>query len=613
MSNYTVETWTIRDVANAFIFKQTSTDPTDRKVIIPIFQRGLRWESKKRQAFIDSLERDYPFGSLLFAKQDGINKYSVVDGLQRGSTICEYVFNPLGEGNFTQVDPDILDAIRLAIFPDNQQISINAEIEKVILGYFHEQKQFNKIDIVILTQLLINNFPNEEDKFELINKINSTFRPYLEKLTKTYNTICGSAVPIVVYSGRPELLNEIFKRINRNGTPLNDYEIYSATWDPRTYTINDGAIVDKVIKKYWSLSSKGFEIDGFDATAMQTLKQLNAFEFLFGLGKLWREKYDCLKFKATVDEDEVDEVSFEIVDACLNTSKSISTLDKKLQTVNVNKLKRRIEEAIQYVSDAISVISSFKGNSRKSKVLHSKYQIISMIAYTFRAMYDVENLDEKRISWDSAKQRKFADLLLNHYVFDIITNEWHEGGGGRVYSVIKERLYDEEITRARWETTLDSYYQNQLSNKQHENFSNPTNADSVILNCIYVNLFSAAQQLSGKRFDIEHIATRERMRSLLKNYEELKLPVSCIANLCYLPEDINRGKKEKTIYEADGLSLPISEIESKYSFTTKDDLEWISYPYGFEDKSLFVNYFQQYLDKRYIEMKRRFINHFFPE
>ena len=87
---------------------------------------------------------------------------------------------------------------------------------------------------------------------------------------------------------------------------------------------------------------------------------------------------------------------------------------------------------------------------------------------------------------------------------------------------------------------------------QRDRFSNPVNADSVILNCVYVKLFTAEDHLSTRKFDIEHLATKERMRTVMKRYDELRLPVSCIANFCYLPEDINRGKKEKTIYRRFG-------------------------------------------------------------
>lgn len=613
MPYYNIETWTIRNVAKAFNFKVNPTDETDLKVVIPIFQRGLRWDSARRKSFIDSLEKGYPFGSLLFAKQDGINKYSVVDGLQRGSTVCDYVYNPLGKDNITAIDDSVLDVVRLAIFPGNEAKTINLKIQETILEYMHEQKQFDKIQILTLAGKLIKKFPNDQDKFTLALNIQNAIQPYFDSLKAKYNAICDSPVPIVVYSGPQELLNEIFNRINTKGVALNDYEIYAATWSQRKYQVNNVDVVENIIKKYWALADAGFEIDGFDATAMRTSRQLTAFEFLFGLGKLWSEKYDILKFQSTGKDDEISEISFEIIDACLNNSKSIATLDKRLQSINVNKLQRRIEEAIVFVGNAIAVVGSFKGNKRKFNVLHSKYQIISLISYTFREMYSDSNLDAKRSEWTPARQEEFEKLLLSHYVADIISNEWHDGGGSKVYLALKERRYDETISKTRWELLLDNYYQTQLQNKQRDRFSNPVNADSVILNCVYVGIFSAADHLSTKKFDIEHLATKERMKNILKKFEGLRLPVSCIANFCYLPEDINRGKKEKTIYEATNLSMPIGDIESKFSFTTSADFNWISIPYDDDEKDLLISNYMAFLEKRYTIIKQKFISLFYPK
>lgn len=39
--------------------------------------------------------------------------------------------------------------------------------------------------------------------------------------------------------------------------------------------------------------------------AMCTSKELTAFEFLFGLGKSWAEKFPCLKFASKNEDDEV--------------------------------------------------------------------------------------------------------------------------------------------------------------------------------------------------------------------------------------------------------------------------------------------------------------------
>lgn len=607
MSFYTIEQWTIKDVAKAFISK--TGDESNRKVVIPIFQRGLRWEDKCRSEFIDSLNQGFPFGSLLFAKQPKPNTYSVVDGLQRGSTICDYVYNPLTQNNITSVDKDVLAQIREALFPGSLNTSIDNKIQEIILNYFNEQKTFDNVDLFNLATAIINEIPTQEKELECVKRINDAIRPFFNAKKKDYDNICSSAVPIVVYSGPTELLSEIFNRINVKGIPLNSYEIYAAVWSQEQRVINCDEIVKKVVDKYLMLNKNGYTIDDFDANDMLINKQLTAFEFLFGLGKYWCEKFPCLKVVEDGTNDQVNEIGFEIVDACISDTKNISNLDKTLFKYNVNKLQRRIEEAIGFVANSIAVIGSFKGNQRKLKNLHSKYQIISLISYTFRMMYDLNDLDNKNSNWSSS-EASFKSILLQHYVADIITNEWHDGGGSKVYTAIREKKYSETISKKLWESLLDNYFEVQFASGQSERFTPPSNADAVILNCIYVNIFTANDQLSSKKFDIEHLATKERMKNMMKLFEGMRLPISCIANLCYLPEDINRGKKEKTIYEATSLSMSIQEIESKFSFTTETDFNWIYKDYSPTEAEDFKKSYELFLTKRYSKIKEKFLQTF---
>ena len=427
-----------------------------------------------------------------------------------------------------------------------------------------------------------------------------------QRIRERYDRICSSLVPIIVYSGPNELLSDIFNRINVQGEPLNDYEIYAAVWGQEKRKVNNDHVVNKVVAKYLMLLKEGFTIDGFDSNKMFVEKELTAFEFLFGLGKYWNDKYECLRFGSTGDLNKVSEISFEIIDACLNDSRNISNLHNKLFKYDINKLQRRIEEAISFVEDSIAVVSKFKGNKRKSYLLHSKYQIISLVAFAFRQMYDPNDLSQKLKNWEN-NEKKIRKLILSHYVADIILNEWREGGNSKLYSFLREERYMHDISRQRWNSILDNYYQSQLANKQAERFSYPTNGDSVILNCIYLKLFSADDQLSNKRFDIEHLATKEKMRKIIRNYSGCKLPVSCIANYCYLPEDINRGKKEKIIYEAKNLSIPIEEIENKYSFTTAKDFNWIFLDYKNISQEVFENNYYKYLEDRYLVIKEKFL------
>lgn len=604
MSFYSIEQWTVKDVATAF--NSTGGDSSNRKVVIPIFQRGMRWEDERRAGFIDSLHKGYPFGSLLFAKQPEPNTYSVVDGLQRGSTVCNFVFNPLGKNNITNIDDDILTSVRLALLPGNEAHAINDKIQEVILSYFYEKKTFDNVDMFELARRIMQNIPTMQDPFACASAINDAVRPFFNKKKQEYEVICSAVVPIVVYSGPAELLSEIFRRINKEGIPLNDYEIYAAIWMQDKRVVNTQAIVQKVVDKYLVLCRNGFVLDGFDANTMLVTKQLTTFEYLFGLGKYWYDLYDCLKVENKVGDDKICEIGFEIVDACISDTKNISNLDKNLQNININKLQRRIEEAIRYISEAIAVIGNFKGNKRTLKTLHSKHQIISLISYVFRQMYDISNLDAKRSTW-AAKEEKYKKLLLSHYVADIISNEWHDGGSAKVYTANREKKYDQIFSRQYWISMLENYYQTQLANEQSSRFSNPTSADCVILNCVYVNIFTANDQLSSKKFDIEHLATKERMRSIMKPIEGMALPISCIANLCYLPEDINRGKREKTIYEATTLSLPIETIETKFSFTKATDFSWLYIPYTNENTTMLRTNYRAFLDGRFAIIKERFL------
>lgn len=605
MSYYNIEQWTIRDVANAF--KNENGDSSNRKVVVPIFQRGLRWEDPRREQFIDSLYQGYPFGSLLFAKQDDPNTYSVVDGLQRGSTVCDYVFNPLSKNNVGKIDDEVLSEIRLALFPDNMNMTINEKIQEIILSYYHEKRTFDSIENFELALKIMSEIPTNSDPMVCAQKITGALKPFVQKQKSIYEKICSSNVPIVVYSGPKELLNEIFNRINVKGIPLNNYEIYAAIWSQNRKTVNCLEIVQKVEDKYLTLTSAGYDVDEFNATNILVSKQLTAFEYLFGLGKYWTKKYSCLKITKDDKNDTVNEIGFEIVDACINESKNLPNLDKILFRYNINKLQKRIEEAIEYVQNAIATVSEFKGNKRAFKALHSKYQIISLVSFTFKQMYDINNLDIKKASWQNMAS-ELNSKLRSHYVADIISNEWHDGGGGKVFTANRENRYLEELSRNRWESLIDNYYQSQLAEKQAERFSNPTNADSVILNCIYINIFTANDQLSVKKFDIEHLATKEKMRKLMKPFSFLRLPVSCIANLCYLPEDINRGKGDKTIYEVHNMSLSINEIEDKFSFTKSKDFDWIFANY--ENANDLQNNYLNFLNNRYKKIKKIFLSSF---
>ena len=87
------------------------------------------------------------------------------------------------------------------------------------------------------------------------------------------------------------------------------------------------------------------------------------------------------------------------------------------------------------------------------------------------------------------------------------------------------------------------------------------------------------------------------------------LPISCVANLCYLPEYVNRSKRDKNFYQDTKYlqHINLDEVERKYSFTTSDDLEWMDMSYeGQQDFDALKQFYTDYCVSRFATMKRLF-------
>ena len=318
------------------------------------------------------------------------------------------------------------------------------------------------------------------------------------------------------------------------------------------------------------------------------------------------EKYDILAFNKNLAEDTVNPLAFELVNACLNDTDRIKTLYQNLYALDVNAFETALYKSIEFVRDSILVITKFKGNSRNAnKIFPSKYQILSMISTTFKEMYAGVDFTQFSDTWQERRQ-KIARNLVQYYVYDIITNYWSEGGTGKIHSAAKPNRYMIEIPSRAWMVALDGFFERSMLRAEKKNIANPRSEEYVILNCIYLKTFTAMDQLSIDRFDVEHIAPKEQMRKLIEACDGDGLPISCIANLCYLPEYVNRSKGAKNFYQDKKYlqHIDLSEVESKYSFTESDDLEWMDMPYEKpEDFAVLREYYTDYCAKRFDKLK----------
>lgn len=609
MPSCTCENWTLEDLASAL--KNMNKD--NKIIAVPMFQRGQRWDMNQRKIFIDSLIKGYPVGTMLFYEtiENDQQTYILVDGLQRGNSIKMYMENPTDFFYDRSISADLCNSILSIVGSELTEENCN-KIRNLLTTFIKEQKTFKNLQYYKPAQRIVNEFSADSSCTEkLIDVIDEFFK----ERQNLYDKIASTVIPVIVYHGPEENLPEIFDRINSQGTPLDQYEVYAAAWPvKKRFKISNEKIIESAIKKYDSFIADGFAIHGYDREKMRQEREVNAFEYLFGLSKYIVNTYDLLGFNKSLSDDTVNPLGFELVNACLNDTDKIKSLYENIYNIeDMDKFEEALHEAIKFVINSVSAVAYFKGNTHgnKIKILHSKYQILSMISTTFKEMFSTGNYSEKAVGWNDKKANLRRNLQA-YYVYDIITNYWSEGGTGKIHSAAKPNRYLKEIPPRMWKTALDGFFNNSMFRNESKQIANPKSEEYVILNCIYLSTFTAKDQLSEEnKFDVEHIATKEQMKQLIAKCGSLGLPVSCIANLCYLPEYINRSKKDKNFYQdnkyLEKCTYSLEEIEEKFSFTKREDLEWMDMPYETDkDFESLKQFYTDFCTSRFEIMKKYF-------
>jgi len=607
MANCNYVPWSLKELATAI-----STEHCDKKeIVVPMFQRGKRWSVQQEKDFVDSLERGYPVGTMLFYRSvDGDREiYTLIDGLQRANTIKNYLLKPTNYVEEENIPQDIIDGITNILSLAGHQDGIKKQIKELIIKEIQESPSMQKIQCHIIAHAITTSIPTNSNDADY--RISNLLYKFISDITDRFNEIASRVIPVIVYSGEESTLPYIFDRINSKGTPLTQYEVFAASWpQQRTIHCETPEITEYVIKKYEALSSDGYTVKGYSKEKLRSSGQLNIFEFVFGFSRYINEKFTALHISSRQTDDEIDPLGFELINACLNSSKEdVRKLYKNLIDIDVNLLSERIVESIKFVEASISPVSRLKGNKRNANyILHSKYQIISMIAYVFRERYESDDLVKVKKSWKEVKDIS-SRYLLQHYIHDIITSEWNEGGTTRIFTVLSSKKYSKSVSGLEFTNALNAYFAKQSQRQETKNVATPSKEDIVVLNTIYTEVFSASDQLSRDTFDIEHLAPKEQVKQLIDKCGNRGLPISSIANLCYLPQKYNRSKGKKTIYQDKSHSpIEIADIESKYSFTSETDFEWLDAKYRADDYEVLKAYYHDFLISRFCKQKKRFFS-----
>jgi hypothetical protein len=514
-SSTSYEKLTLRDVSAA-------TDITEHSrwfIQIPKFQRSLVWKTDQKLALIDSIYRGFPIGSLLAFQTGEMSGtrivIQVVDGLQRVTSILEYLEEPL-----TFAPPEVLisegDLSVLAelIFGDKSIDSIRKTLDR----FTHWMRGAKTPEMSPLFS--VHNLAKELAIGELAleGKLNTLASDQLVgilgHIQKTVQDVEVQQVSLGIFAGNPSEVPTIFERINSQGTGLSKYDILASTWVKSQTSVANSKIKEQISARYKILIDKGYEVKGVDENGIVEDGELNLFDYLSGLGSLMEQSWPRL-FGKSSSSIASSPIAFVLASVALGlpVGKMHELPDRMIRSsngvINPKPFESALLEAVDRVDKALAPFTTIRMNRKpgsKEQPLHSQNQIFALVL-----SYLVNRFDSKTFAdVNPVVALKVLDFAPAHYLLDVISSSWRGSGDSRLFETVWDEgasspsgYYSKRIERAQLSEALDAWNEDQMTKKLRER-SSLSSASKLVLKFAYSGKISI---LNDKRisYEIEHI------------------------------------------------------------------------------------------------------------
>lgn len=555
--------WTVGELA----------DMVDKKdIVLPRYQRSQVWSDAKKSKFIDSVQSQFPIGSLLvYEPRNNSMKYEIIDGLQRATAFLDYKDNPTQYVHFSTLmekDDNVIQSfnelyasiVELGIIP-RKDTDPRGEFASIIADWLAKVNINSKEFFASskLARYIAASYTGEN------NALGPDVREHLEDLID--NSFLISALqdalviddysfPVIKYSGKRANLPDIFERINSNGTQLSKYEIYAATWysHPNRIRIENELVRQAIRRKYNKVLSDGFQVDELEPS----IDDYTLYEYLFGLGRLLAEsdKYAML-FKRSSDETSVESVAFSI--ACIvygNRLSEIAGLPDLVKSregvtdrkpIDLSNFEHALFESIDFVIETLAPFIDIK-ITKSNAIAHTDYQICSLISRALIGRYVIGTWEE-RPGWKEDRESLKA-CIPQHYLFDLITNAWGNAGDTRLFNSVwldaSKDMPSPQYTRGfgfdEWNDALNTWFRDDMANLQTKRIV-VRPIPRVVLKYAYGKVITASELQST--FDVDHLFPLAKLkdRITLDDSQEEGWPMSSIGNLAFMPKKVNQEYK----------------------------------------------------------------------
>lgn len=596
------------------------------EIRIPVFQRGIVWNTDQKKKLIESIKLGYPVGSLMayqtFEVSGNATKqvWSLIDGLQRTSTIIEYLDKP-----FKIADPSLfytpshVGEISEIIFPEDPVANLpqltqtlNSWLELIETNNPESGFHAARLQEFIVEKL----FDNVHLPFEKSNRLmNYLPEKFFAHINREIGKIEDASLPFIVYTGPEDQVPEIFERINTQGMKLSKYETFAATWTFKKVIIENDDVKERIRRKYAALESQGYVISGLSGEA-RDLTDFNLFEYLFGLGKVLTEKHPLI-FRASNEDAEPVPLGFVL--ATIAYKLPISKMKELASTltatyagdaINLVEFEKALFESCKAVEDSLRGFLKIKLNSRtreKQFIPHSDNQVFSYVA-----RYLIERFDSNN-NWVEKTTNRSSELVKNiplFYMIDILNGTWSGSGDSRLYrvtwagtgeSATPAQDYLNPPSISEWDSTLESWHNRELSKLQKERTGNTPEA-KLLLKFLYQDVMTVVQNETFT-FDIEHLWSVDKLKSLISATNSDGWPIGAFSNLALLQKEINQAKGSVMLgdYMASdsGIAMEARAWEQIQKFVIWPNVQDLKF-----EKDLTKESYLQFCKDRFLELKK---------
>lgn len=570
----------------------SSQPDKNKKFEIPKFQRKRAWKPEQEDELIETLKTgNISIGVLQLWKINGAGKmerYLLVDGLHRVSTIGKYYENPFGFNRTKKLINELITSMteKYGKTYSSDVISkcCNEWLNKDILGNYQEfveDKLFND-EIDKLKEIVGTHIVDKKGKEEF-------YKTLLEKtrgLVKNVD-ISESKIPAILNSGDYKDLTILFKRINQNGTPLSLCDVLAAVWSNTKMAIKNKEIVECISEYYAEMKQENNNMDIYEDGDN---KLFTVYEYVTGL-KRWLGKKFSGTFLGYIKDKEF---LFKVLSCCEFediTKKSIENLNTTLLEANLSNLEKDLVWSVEYISETFDDILIKEG-----KLLVTEVPIyVSLITLAYKNRAHIEKNKDKY-------SLLFVLNMLNDKISGVTFN------GKTVDAVVKQKKYMYRVHKGEFVEKLNNYASDTI--KLFGKYDKVTQLTKLILSVITKTMKDEDEdENDDMRFG--NIIAKKVILDYNKE-KKSRLSVNSLGNMCLFPVGENNRKPTQSIFnymtgEKHSTKFIDEHItflngEDKFDdmltksdeFAKKEYLEFLKFR-GTNIKNLLVEHFKDYL------------------